>query len=97
MYAIRSYYEIESTSDFESEKYTIEIDSKKQRRVLFNKVVLTSYEEDKIYTIMFSIAQSIGIGYYSSQSEYLLEETRVYTTQLETKGRVDLKGRNNFV
>jgi len=32
---------------------------------------------------MFSIAQSIATGYYSSQSEYLLEETRVYTTQLE--------------
>nr|WP_319493243.1 RMD1 family protein [uncultured Desulfobacter sp.] len=91
--SIRDILELESTSDFESEKYTIEIDSKKQRKVLFNKVVLTSYEVDKVYTIMFSIAQSIAIGYYSSQSEDLLEETRVYTTQLETKGSVDLKGR----
>ncbi len=91
--SIRDLLEIEYTSDFESEKYTIEIDSKKQRRVLFNKVILTSYEADKIYTVMFSIAQSIALDYYSSQSEQLLEETRVYTSQLETNGRVDLKGR----
>jgi uncharacterized Rmd1/YagE family protein len=91
--SIHNLLEIKSTSDFQSEKYTIEIDSKKQRRVLFNKIILTSYEVDKIYTIMFSIAQSIALGYYSSQSEHLLEETRVYTTQLETKGKVDLKGR----
>jgi len=91
--SIHNLLEIKSTSDFQSEKYTIEIDSKKQRRVLFNKIILTSYEIDNIYTIMFSIAQSIALGYYSSQSEHLLEETRVYTTQLETKGKVDLKGR----
>lgn len=91
--SIHNLLEIKSTSDFQSEKYTIEIDSKKQRRVLFNKIILTSYEVDNIYTIMFSIAQSIALGYYSSQSEHLLEETRVYTTQLETKGKVDLKGR----
>jgi len=30
-----------SRPNFESKKYTIEIDSKKQRKVLFNKVVLT--------------------------------------------------------
>lgn len=91
--SIHNLLEIKSTSDFQSEKYTIEIDSKKQRRVLFNKIILTSYEIDNIYTIMFSIAQSIALGYYSSRSEHLLEETRVYTTQLETKGKVDLKGR----
>ncbi len=91
--SIRELLSIEYTADFESEKYTIEIDSKKQRKVLFNKVILESYQEDKVYTVMFSIAQSIALDYYSSQSEQLLEETRVYTTQLETKGRVDLKGR----
>ncbi|WP_321493741.1 RMD1 family protein [uncultured Desulfobacter sp.] len=91
--SIRDLLDIESTPHFESEKYTIEIDSKKQRRVLFNKVILTSYEVDKIYTIMFSIAQSIALSYYCSQSESLIEETRIYTTQLETKGKVDLKGR----
>lgn len=91
--SIRDLLNIDYTSDFEFERYRIEIDEDKQRKVLFNKIIINQYTVDIVYTIMFCIAQSVALDYYSTESEKLLEETRVYTLQLEKKGRVDLRNR----
>lgn len=91
---VRDLLQITKLSEYENERYGIEIDKNNQRKVLFNKIILDEFSDDIAYTIMVSIAQSVALDYYSVQSEVLLEETRVYTTQLEAKGNVELKSKS---
>ena len=56
-------------------------------------ITINSFDKDTIRLIMFNVSQSVALDYYYSISEKLLEDTRIYTDQLEHIGKLGLSGK----
>ncbi|HEY0678726.1 MAG TPA: RMD1 family protein [Chitinophagaceae bacterium] len=58
----------------------------------YNKIVIPSYHPQVIRIIMFNVAQSVVLDYYSYQTDRLLEDTNYHTQMLEKRGRLGIRG-----
>ncbi len=62
-------------------------------KILYNQIILKELNNAAIRIIMLNLAQTVALEYFTKQSEMLIEETRVYTTQLEYKGHIGIRGK----
>jgi uncharacterized Rmd1/YagE family protein len=76
------------------EEHEVLVDNALGYKVLFDKLILDELTDDIARIVMLNIAQSVALYRYTRQSEDLLKETRFHTTQLETRGRLNLRGRS---
>lgn len=74
-------------------KDELEIESGSEIKVIFNKVVLDEPDIDALRVIMLNLAQSVAMAYYFLQAEKLLNETKKFTSTLEEKGKLGLRGK----
>lgn len=75
-----------------SEDFLIEVNQEKIE-VGYDKIYINKLDTDIIRIIMLNVAQSVSLDYFNHQAEQLLNETKVYTRQLETNGKVNIKGK----
>lgn len=61
-------------------------------QVGYNRIRIPSHHPDLIRIIMFNVAQSVALDYYSEQTDRLMEETNYHTSMLEKKGRLGIGG-----
>jgi uncharacterized Rmd1/YagE family protein len=61
--------------------------------VYYNKIVINEINPDLLRIIMHSVSQSLALDYLSNQAETLLNNTKVFTEQLETAGKLKIKGK----
>ncbi len=72
--------------DFEVEQGPLEVGH--------TKIKLPSYHPDIIRIIMFNVAQSVALDYYSELTDRLMEDTNYHTQMLEKKGRLGISGQS---
>lgn len=75
-----------------SEDFLIEIKPGKTE-VGYDKICINEIDSDIIRIIMLNVAQSVSLDYFTRLAEQLLNETKVYTHQLEIKGKANIKGK----
>lgn len=63
-------------------------------QVGYNKIRIPTYHPDTIRIIMFNVAQSVALDYYSDQTDRLLADTNYHTARLEKRGRLGIGGRS---
>ncbi len=81
-------------SDLDPEYYLVELNARAKYQVLFDKIVLKKMNHEIARVLMLSIAQSIALDHYTAQSEQLLKEISIHTTELEKRGAFSIRGRN---
>ena len=62
-------------------------------QVNFDKVILNEFDVEAIRLIMLNTSQSVALDKYLDITDLLLNETTVYTKELEDKGRLRISGR----
>ncbi len=62
----------------------------------FDRVVINHLNDNVIRIAMLNLAQSVALDYFNSISENLLAEIKVFTKEMELKGKISL-GRKNML
>ncbi len=62
--------------------------------VSFGTVTLKHFNVESLRLVMLNVSQSVALDSYSNISEQILEDTKVHTTYLEEKGKLDISGKN---
>jgi uncharacterized Rmd1/YagE family protein len=75
-----------------SEEFEVEV-YQESDRVGYNRIYLSEPTPEAIQIIMLNVSQSVALDYYSGLSRILLEETKLYTYMLESKGRLSISGK----
>lgn len=57
----------------------------------FDELVIPRISLDYVHIICLNLSQSVALSQYQSISDALLEDTKKYTNELETKGKVSLR------
>jgi len=73
------------------EELTIKVDGKNDI-FGYNEISVTRFEPMVVKIIMMNVAQSVAIDHFTRQIELLLEETHLYTSQLEKTGKSNISG-----
>jgi uncharacterized Rmd1/YagE family protein len=66
----------------------------KDVKVGFNKIEIASAGIDVLRLVMLNVTQSVALDYYEDQTNKLLSQANYHTQVLETKGRLEISGRN---
>ncbi|MFD2562841.1 RMD1 family protein [Aquimarina rubra] len=61
--------------------------------VSFSQVSLKEFSLESLRLIMLNVSQSVALDNYANISEQILEDTKVHTTYLEEKGKLDIGGK----
>ena len=69
-------------------------DQASENKISHNKIEIVKAEPEILRMIMLNVSQSVTLGYYSDQTEKLLEETNNHTQLLERKGKLAISGRS---
>jgi len=56
----------------------------------FDELLVKGINEEVVHIVCLNLAQSAALFHYQELSDQLLEDTRLYTNELETKGKVSL-------
>lgn len=59
----------------------------------FNRIAIVKEVPEKLRLILLNLSQSVALDQYAIITEQLLEDTRKHTNYLETKGRLDIRGK----
>ena len=62
--------------------------------VQFGQLHVHSINIDIIHIVSLNLAQSVALFYYQSLSDVALDKTRLYTNELESKGKISLTRKN---
>jgi len=62
--------------------------------VSYGMVTLKEFNVESIRLVMLNVSQSVALDNYTNISEQILEDTKIHTTYLEEKGRLDISGKN---
>ncbi|WP_438425770.1 RMD1 family protein [Aquimarina macrocephali] len=62
--------------------------------ISFGKATLKEFNVESIRLILLNVSQSVALDNYANISEQILEDTKIHTTYLEEKGRLDISGKN---
>ncbi len=76
------------TEEFEIETHCTE------NRFLYNSISIIGSDPQVIRLVMLNVAQSVALDYYYDQTTRLLEETNAHTQALESRGSLNISGRN---
>ncbi len=63
-------------------------------KVSFGTVTLKKFNVESLRLVMLNVSQSVALDNYANISEQILEDTRLHTTYLEEKGKLDINGVN---
>jgi uncharacterized Rmd1/YagE family protein len=75
-------------------KETIKVEVSGQlTQVNFDKVILHEFNIEAIRLVMLNTSQSVALDKYLDITDLLLNETTIYTKELEDKGRLRISGR----
>ena len=66
----------------------------KRTEIGFNNISILKPNNQLIRLVMLHVTQSVALDYYSEKTEYLLEDTKGYISQLEKTGSLHIKGKN---
>lgn len=72
------------------EKYQLQIEENAEVHFTFNTLIAPIFNQNLIRICLFSMAQSVALDYYTTASDKLLNEVKVFSKQLEKKGRITL-------
>ncbi|TPN87075.1 RMD1 family protein [Aquimarina algicola] len=61
--------------------------------VSFGEVTLKEFNIESIRLVMLNVSQSVALDNYANISEQILEDTKLHTSYLEEKGRLDISGK----
>ena len=84
---------IPSKTDWEEihpEKYQLEIIENAEVYFTFNTLIAPVFNQNLIRICLFSMAQSVALDYYTTESDKLLNEVKIFAKELEQKGRLRL-------
>lgn len=76
------------------EEYQIVADEQGGLSFTFNELRLPQLNTDAVRIAMLHVAQSAALDYYNGIAESLLAEIRIFTDQLEEKGRLSISRRD---
>ena len=76
-----------------TEEFKIQTNSGKNK-IGFNSIEIAGSDTDVLRLIMLNVSQSVALDYYYEQTTKLMEETNRHTQILETKGGLDISGKN---
>ncbi|MFC5048315.1 RMD1 family protein [Aquimarina hainanensis] len=62
-------------------------------KVSIGTITLKEYSVEPLRLVMLNISQSVALDHYANVSEQILEDTRLHTTYLEEKGKLDISGK----
>jgi len=62
--------------------------------VSLGMVTLKEFNVESIRLVMLNVSQSVALDNYTNISEQILEDTKIHTTYLEEKGKLDISGKN---
>jgi required for meiotic nuclear division protein 1 len=70
--------------------YKILVEEQHQVTFQHNELIVPTFSDQVLRIVMFSLAQSIALDYYSQVGEELMTEVRRFSKDLEHKGRVGI-------
>jgi len=82
--------EVISIDDFPNENYQLKESVGKSILVDFNTITVPNFTLDTAHIVMLNLGQSVALDNYFDMSIALLENTRVYANELESRGYINL-------
>ena len=79
--------------ELQSENFDMEINPESQYVALFDRIVVKEIGLDLAKIVMLNIAQSVALDNYVDQADKLLNETMKFSAELETRGKLRLRGK----
>lgn len=76
------------------DEFQIRFDPASEMIFNFNEVIVPRLDEKVIRIAMIHLSQSMGLDYYNSIGEKLLEEVKLFTNQLESSGTLKISRKN---
>lgn len=80
-------------AELQSENFDVEIKPESKYLVMFDRIVVNKVSIDMAKIVMLNIAQSVALDNYVEQSDLLLHETLKFSSELEAKGKLSLRGK----
>ena len=74
--------------DLPFENFDIYVEEKKPLNVAFDVIYISELNADIAHVIMLNLAQSVAIDHYVNDSIKLIDGIKLYSDQLEIKGRI---------
>ncbi|WP_299242964.1 RMD1 family protein [uncultured Aquimarina sp.] len=62
-------------------------------KVSIGTITLKECSVESLRLVMLNVSQSVALDHYANVSEQILEDTRLHTTYLEEKGKLDISGK----
>ena len=72
------------------ERCQLIIDAEKENEVEFDQITVASLSADVAHIILLNLAQSVALDHYYDLSFSLLEKSKIYSSQLEKAGKINL-------
>lgn len=76
-----------------NEEFKIQTNAGKNK-IGFNSIEIAGSDIEVLRLIMLNVSQSVALDYYDEQTTMLMEDTNHHTRILETKGGLDISGKN---
>lgn len=83
-----------TSSDLLSDEFEIIANPDAHVDIEFGHLTLKEIDYDAVKIIMLNMAQSIALNYYDQVSQQLISEVRLFTTQMETRGKLSINKKN---
>jgi len=73
--------------------FTINYEENQPDRIGYNEISVSKFNNEIVKLVLFYLGQSVALDFYTKISEKLLEESRVFTTQLEKLGKIKISSK----
>lgn len=83
-----------TSSDLLSDDFEIIANPDAHVDIEFGHLTLRTVDLEAVKIIMLNMAQSIALNYYDQVSQQLITQVRMFTTQMETKGKLSINKKN---
>ncbi len=80
--------------ELKRENFDVEIEPEAPYIAIFDRLIIKEISIDIAKIIMLNIAQSVALDYYIEQSNVLLNQTFLFSQELEEKGKFSIKGKS---
>jgi required for meiotic nuclear division protein 1 len=90
---IKGYTEDETTLDFKDD-LTVTVDTATPLSIRYSSVVISKLTDDALRIMMLYLGQSVALDYYETMSFEILNNTKKFTDELETRGKLKITRTN---
>lgn len=86
-------FDLQKLDKLPAEKFKIIVDPESAVSIDFDRITLPKFGVDIAHIVMLNLSQSVALIFYSNQAYDLIENNRIYLSELQESGRIGLSQR----